>query len=70
MTAKVSAIYLVQNVIVNLSLVIMITKIKLYGDKINKIFKEKKYQNKMHHISAYLEECKNEIKKEQNGKHY
>ena len=42
MTAKVSAIYLVQNVIVNLSLVIMITKIKLYGDKINTNFQGKK----------------------------
>ena len=29
------------------------TKTKLYGGKINKIFKAKKYQKKMHHISAY-----------------
>ena len=29
------------------------TKIKLYGDKINTIFNAKKYQKKMHHISAY-----------------
>ena len=28
-------------------------KIKLYADKINIIFKAKKYQKKMHHISVY-----------------
>ena len=29
------------------------TKIKLYGDKVNKKFQGKKYQKKMYHISAY-----------------
>ena len=29
------------------------TKIKLYEDKIKQIFKAKKFQSKMHHISAY-----------------
>ena len=29
------------------------TKIKSYGDKKIQIFKAKKYQKKMHHISAY-----------------
>ena len=30
------------------------TKIKTYGDKVNNIFKAKKYQKKMHHINACL----------------
>ena len=29
------------------------TKIRLHGDKIKQTFKAKKYQKKMHHISAY-----------------
>ena len=29
------------------------TKLKLYGDKTNTNFQGKKYQKKMHHISAY-----------------
>ena len=29
------------------------TKIKLHGDKVNTNFQVKKYQKKMHHISAY-----------------
>ena len=29
------------------------TKINLYGNKINTNFQDKKYQKKMHHISAY-----------------
>ena len=34
------------------------TKIKSYGDKVNTNFQGKKYQKKMHHTSAYLNNVK------------
>ena len=33
------------------------TKIKSYGNKVNRNFQDKKYQKKMHHASVYHWQC-------------